>query len=108
MIKFIWRAALALVAAASLYLAGASTATAAEQEYAGKGEVIALEPQSARIKLKHEAVRELNWPGMTMFFKVADAAMLSKLKIGDNVEFRFVSRKGEAPVVTQIQPRKNQ
>ena len=76
----------------------------AQKSYAAKGEVIAVDKVAGKVKLKHEAVAELKWPAMTMFFAVADKAQLDALDAGTRVEFRFVKANGGAPLITQIKP----
>ena len=44
----------------------------AQKSYTVKGEVVAVEKAAGKVKLNHEAVPELDWPAMTMFFPVAD------------------------------------
>lgn len=73
----------------------------AQKTYSGKGEVVVLDQAAGKVKLKHEAIPELGWPAMTMFFPVADKSLLSTLKVGDKVEFEFV-KTGGAPQITQI------
>ncbi|OGV73533.1 MAG: cation transporter [Methylophilales bacterium RIFCSPHIGHO2_02_FULL_57_10] len=76
--------------------------TEAQKSYAVKGEVVAVDKAAGRVKLKHEAVPELDWPAMTMFFPVADKSQLDAVKAGDQVEFQFVKANGGAPLITQI------
>lgn len=61
----------------------------AQKTYTAKSEVISMDAAAGKLKLKHEAVSELKWPGMTMDFPVADKALLNGVKAGDKVEFRF-------------------
>lgn len=70
----------------------------AQKTYAAKGEVVAVDASAAKLKLKHEAVPELKWPGMTMDFPVADKALLNGVKAGDKVEFRFDMAGGMARI----------
>ncbi len=76
-----------------------------QKGYAVKGEVLALDKASGKVKLKHEAVTELGWPAMTMFFPVADKSQLDSVKVGDQVQFQFVQTNG-GPLITQIKPAK--
>lgn len=73
----------------------------AQKTYTVKGEVVAVDKDAGKVKLKHEAVPELDWPAMTMFFPVADKAQLDTLKAGDQVNFEFVKNDG-GPLITQI------
>lgn len=67
-----------------------------------KGEVVAVDKDASKVKLKHEAIPELDWPAMTMFFSVADKLQLDDLKAGDQVKFEFVRKEGGALLITQI------
>lgn len=73
-----------------------------QKSYTVKGELIAVDKTSGKVKLKHEAVPELDWPAMTMFFPVADKSQLDALKTGDRVKFEFVQTNGGSPLITQI------
>lgn len=96
-------AVMALSLAASPAFANDAHHTQAEAQktYTAKGEVVSLNAAVDKLKLKHEAVPELNWPGMTMDFLVADKALLNEVKAGDKVEFQFELVAGAARV-TQI------
>jgi Cu(I)/Ag(I) efflux system protein CusF len=78
--------------------------TEAQKNYAAKGEVIAVDKAAGKVKLKHEAIAELEWPAMTMFFAVADKTQLDALEAGARVEFQFVKANGGAPLIMQIKP----
>lgn len=78
----------------------------AQKKYTVKGEVVAVDKAVGKVKLKHEAIPELDWPAMTMFFPVADKSQLDALKVGDQVEFQFVKTNGGEPLITQIKPLK--
>lgn len=75
---------------------------AVQKSYAVKGEVVVVDKATGKVKLKHEAIPELDWPAMTMFFQVADKSQLDVLRAGDQVEFEFVKTNGAAPLITQI------
>lgn len=76
----------------------------AQKIYTAKGEVVTVDKAAGKVKLKHEAIAELEWPAMTMFFAVADKAQLGTLSEGVRVEFQFVKANGGAPLITQIKP----
>ena len=93
------------IAAVPIYANDAHHQAADSQKsYSTKGEVVAVDSALSKIKLKHDAVPELKWPGMTMFFNVADKALLDTVKIGDQVEFKFVKVDGGGPLITKIKP----
>lgn len=79
------------------------TKAEAPQRYTVKGVVVSVDQAGAKLKLKHEAVPELKWPGMTMDFAVADKAVLNGLQAGERVEFQFEMAAG-APRITGITP----
>ncbi len=73
-----------------------------KKSYTVKGEVVAVDKVTGKVKLKHEAVPELDWPAMTMFFPVADKSQLDVLEVDDQVEVQFVKSNDGAPLITQI------
>ncbi len=77
-----------------------------QKAYTAKGEVISIDKAAGNVELKHEAVTELNWPAMTMFFSVADSSQLDVISIGDPVEFKFVNTGGGLPSITNVKPLK--
>mgnify|MGYP001359802197 CR=1 FL=1 len=68
-------------------------------------EVRKVDKDAKKITLKHEAIKNLDMPGMTMVFQVKDAALLDKAQAGDKIRFKVISE-GGAYVVTDIQPNK--
>ena len=53
-----------------------------------KGEVVKIDKAAGKITIKHGPIKKLDMEqGMTMVFRVADPAMLDKVKAGDSVEF---------------------
>ena len=59
-----------------------------------------------QIKLAHEPIKTLGWPGMTMDFSVANASLLDGLKEGDKVQFELEKLKPEAGwVIVKIERR---
>lgn len=94
-------------ATAPVYAYDAHHKTANNQtSYSAKGEVVAVDKVSSKVKLKHDPVPELNWPAMTMFFNVADKSLLDTVKAGDQVEFEFVKVNGGSPLITKIKSAK--
>jgi Cu/Ag efflux protein CusF len=51
------------------------------------GVVRKIDVASGQITLKHEAIPNLNMPGMTMPFQATDPQILQGLKVGDKVHF---------------------
>ena len=51
------------------------------------GEVKKVDKDAGKVTLKHGPIKNLDMPGMTMIFRVKDAAMLDQLKEGDKIHF---------------------
>lgn len=51
------------------------------------GEVKKVDADQGKIMIKHGPIENLGMPGMTIVFRVADRAMLSKVKPGDTIKF---------------------
>ena len=56
------------------------------------GVVKKVDPKAGSVTLAHEAIASLNWPAMTMSFKIQDRALLDKLAQGRKVEVDFEQR----------------
>lgn len=69
------------------------------------GEVRKIDTEQAKITLKHGPIPNLDMPGMTMVFRVADAKVLETVKPGDKVKFTADKVNG-AFTITSIQPAK--
>ena len=67
------------------------------------GEVKKIDKDAGKITLKHEDIKNLDMPGMTMVFQVTDKAMLDKVQVGDKVKFIADKQQGKF-LVTDIQP----
>lgn len=70
---------------------------AAEKMPKGRGKVVDVDVKSGKVTLDHAPIKELGWPSMTMGFKVKDNNQLSKLKIGDEVEFDLKAEMSDKP-----------
>lgn len=86
---------------AALLLAGIAQAQSALTE----GEVRKVDAAAGKITLKHEAIKNLDMPPMTMVFRVKDPAWLAKLQPGDKVRFAAQKEDGQFTVTT-LQPAK--
>ena len=69
--------------------------------HSGTGLVKSVDSVGGAITLAHEPIKSLNWPAMTMGFKVKDKGLLDKVKPGDKVQFSLV-QSGKDYVVTSI------
>ena len=69
----------------------------AEKMPKGRGKVVDIDAKSGHVTLNHEPIAALGWPSMTMGFKVKDRQQLSKLKVGDEVDFDLKAEVSEKP-----------
>lgn len=72
---------------ARLSLSQATTREAAPALITSRGEVVSIDHANARLTLAHEPISQLQWPAMTMPFRVADAQAMHSLATGDRVQF---------------------
>ena len=63
-----------------------------------KAEIVEVDTASGMVTLKHEEIPNLDMPGMTMPFPVANKKLLEGLKAGDKVRVKFDTVKDEATV----------
>ena len=85
--------------------AAQGTADAAKGAEMTAGEVRKIDKDNRKITLKHDDIKSLDMPGMTMVFQVKDAALLERLKPGDKI--RFAVEKGATGfLITTIEPAK--
>ena len=52
-----------------------------------EGEVRKVDRKAKKITIKHEPIRNLDMPAMTMVFQVKDSEMLDRVTAGDKVRF---------------------
>jgi len=63
-----------------------------------------VDAKAGVVSINHGPVKTLQWPAMTMEFKLANAALLKGLKPGAAVAFEFVERQPGEWVITGIKP----
>ena len=64
-------------------------AAAAQSTHRAVATVKKVDLKVGTVTLAHEPVKTLNWPAMTMGFKVADKSLFGKLAEGKKVEVEF-------------------
>ncbi|MBX9918009.1 MAG: copper-binding protein [Nitrosomonas sp.] len=52
-----------------------------------RGMVLQVDQSNATIKINHDPIAALNWPRMTMSFRLKERSLIDKIKEGDIVEF---------------------
>ena len=66
------------------------------------GVVKKVDSKAGTVTLAHDPVTSLNWPAMTMEFRVRDRAKLTTLKPEQKVEFDLVEEKKGSYVISRI------
>lgn len=104
---------LKLAAVAGLAFAGVGSVAAqtqgrpeiaeAVEKATGKGVVEAVNEDERQLRITHEAIPALKWPGMTMAFKVAPGVSLEGLGPGAKVTFTLSKTPQGGYVIEQIQ-----
>lgn len=69
----------------------------------GTGTVRKIDAVKGTVTLSHGPIASLNWPAMTMNFKLKDASLAKGIKVGDVVDFELV-QSGRDYVVTRLRP----
>lgn len=71
----------------ALTLAAAGAPLAGHAAEFTRGEVKKIDAAQKKLTVKHEELKSLEMPAMTMVFAVADDAMLTSVKVGQKIEF---------------------
>jgi len=74
--------------------------------HVGSAKINAVDTAAGKINLNHDPIPSLQWPEMTMGFRVEDKTLLQNLKPGDQVTFEMRGEPGKDGdyVITRIQP----
>ena len=94
--------ALAASAHAQSNIAAQVVAASAPAGAMADGEVRKIDKEQGKVMLKHGPIANLDMPGMTMIFKVADPKLLDSVKPGDRVRF-MADRVNGAITVTAME-----
>jgi Cu(I)/Ag(I) efflux system periplasmic protein CusF len=78
-----------------------STPASAAKTGKGTGVITEIDAKSNTVTIKHEPIKSLGWPAMTMGFHATAPATLKGLKAGDKVAFSANQGSG-LPEVTEI------
>ncbi|BBS16325.1 copper-binding protein [Aeromonas caviae] len=81
---------------------GHDMATMQTEQTLTKGTITRIDAANGKLGIKHEAIKNLKMPPMTMVFRLADPALLEGLKVGDAVSFHAENPAGKL-TVTAIQ-----
>ena len=77
---------------------------AVAQGHRGEGSVEAVDWARSTATIRHGPIASLDWPPMTMDFRVRDPALLRALKPGQKVDFDLVEEQAGEYVIVRIQP----
>ncbi len=66
------------------------------------GVVQQVDRSASAVTVAHEPVATLNWPAMTMQFKIGDATLFDRLRPGGRIAFEFVGEDGGYRIVNAI------
>jgi Cu(I)/Ag(I) efflux system protein CusF len=80
-------------------------AKAAATSHRGSGVVKSVDHEKGTVSIAHGPVPTMNWPAMTMTFKVRDKNLLDRAKQGAKVEFSFVQSGKEYTITAMSQTR---
>ena len=72
-----------------------------DQSHQASGTVKKIDAAKGTVTFAHGPVSSLDWPAMTMGFRVKDKALLEGLAVGKEVVFEFV-KEGADYVVTDV------
>lgn len=67
----------------------------------GTGVVKAVDKAQGTVTLAHDPIKSINWPAMTMAFKVKDKTLLDSAKTGARVDFTL-EKAGNDYVITSV------
>ncbi|MES2832363.1 MAG: copper-binding protein [Pseudomonadota bacterium] len=83
----------------------ASPASPVSTDAMTTGSVVKVNTEQQKVTVKHEAIKNLDMPAMTMVFRMKDAAMIAAVKPGDNIQFHAEKIDG-AITITHLQAAK--
>jgi Cu/Ag efflux protein CusF len=76
---------------------------AAADQAMTEGEVRKVDRANGKVTIRHEEIKNLNMPPMTMVFQVRENSLLEAVRPGDKIRFRAVQEGGKL-VVTELEP----
>lgn len=87
--------------AAFAVLAASFTSALAEEVNWTNGEVQKVDLAQSKVTVKHDEIKNLDMPSMTMVFFAPDKATIEGLKVGDKKQFEFGDMNGRM-IVKQV------
>lgn len=83
--------------------AGSHTGESARATHRGEGVIRALDFAHGVVTLAHEPIASLNWPAMTMDFRVLEPSLLQSFKPGQRIVFEMVEESAGEFVLVRIE-----
>ena len=93
--------AMPMAIATAMAVVTLATPLAFAQTADASGEVRRVDPAAGKVTIKHDEIKALDLPAMTLVYEADPPALLSKLKAGDKVRFTATRKDGKY-VVTAI------
>ena len=59
------------------------------------GEIRKLDKSTGKLTIRHEDIKSLNMPAMTMVFTAKDEKMIDGFKVGDKIQFIVIQEQGK-------------
>ena len=78
--------------------AHASGAAHSASEMMTAGEIRRVDPVQGKLTIRHEEIKSIMMPPMTMVFTVQDPQQMQELKVGDKVLFEVVDQAGRLTI----------
>lgn len=75
---------------------------AEQTQHEGYGVLKAVNTESGKVQLAHEAIPSLHWSAMTMWFALRDP-LPREVKVGDSVRFELEQTESKQWVITRIE-----
>ena len=85
--------------AALAVLAVSFTSAIAEEVTWTTGEVQKVDLAQSKVTVKHEDIKNLDMPAMTMVFKTSDPKMAKGLKVGDKIKMQVEDKGGKLTIM---------
>jgi Cu/Ag efflux protein CusF len=72
----------------------------------GTGVIEAIDTAKGTVTIKHQAIKSIDWPAMTMTFKADPPSLLQSIRVGEKVNFTL-HPDGKDSIVTAMTPVKS-
>lgn len=87
----------------NMHMNNMDKAATAKQTVQAVGIITAIDTNTSKLTLNHQAIKALNWPPMTMGFKVVSKTLFNGLKVGQKVSFEL-KPEGSSQVIVAVKP----